>query len=88
MSMEEVTNVLGEKIGIPDLRYVQFSHEEEKKGLMDFGMSDDVSDQLIELSQAMNDGLIAVNVLRMAENTTGTSIEEFAEFFAQIYKCT
>ena len=86
VSMEEVTKVLGEKIGQPDLHYVQFSPEEEKKGLMDFGMSEDASDQLVELSQAMNDGLLAVNVPRTAHNTTETSIEEFADFFAQAYK--
>ena len=86
VSMEEVTKVLGEKIGKPDLRYLQFSPEDEKKGLMDFGMSDDASDQLVELNKAMNDGLLAVNVPRTAENTTGTSIEEFAEFFAQEYE--
>ncbi len=52
VSMEEVAKVLSEKIGKPELHYVQFSPEEEKKGLMDFGMSEDASDQLVELSQA------------------------------------
>jgi uncharacterized protein YbjT (DUF2867 family) len=86
VSMEEVTKVLGKKIGKPDLQYVQFSPKDEKKGLMDFGLSDDASDQLVELSQAMNDGVIAVNIPRTGKNTTGTSIEEFADFFAQVYK--
>ena len=49
-------------------------------------MSDDVSDQLVELSQSMNEGLLAVNVPRTTQNTTRTSIEEFADFFAQVYK--
>ncbi len=47
-------------------------------------MSDKASDQLVELSQAINDGSMAVN--RTAKNTTGTSIEEFADFFAQVYE--
>ena len=85
VSMVEATRAIGEKIGKPDLGYVQFSGEEEKKGLMDFGMSDDASDQLVELSKAINDGLIAVNRPRTPENTTRTSIEAFAEFFAQVY---
>ena len=67
-------------------RLVQFSAEEEKKGLMDFGLSDDASNQLIELSQAINSGIIAVNQPRTANNTTGTSVEEFAGFFAQVYE--
>jgi len=86
ISMDEVTKVFGEKIGKPDLGYVQFSAEDEKKGMMDFGLSDDASDQMVELSQAINDGIIAVNQPRTAENTTNTSIEEFADFFAQVYE--
>ena len=86
ISMDKVTKILGEKIGKPDLGYVQFSAEDTKKGMMDFGMSDDASDQMIELNQAINDGLIAVNQPRTAENTTGTSIEDFAGFFAQVYE--
>jgi len=84
VTMNEVTRVLGEKIGKPDVHYVQFSPEDEKKGLMDFGMSDDASDQLVELSQAINDGIMAID--RTPNNTTETSIEEFADFFAQVYK--
>jgi len=86
ISMDEVTKVFGEKIGKPDLGYVQFSAEDEKKGMMDFGLSDDASDQMVELSQAINDGILAVNQPRTAKNTTGTSIEEFAGFFAQVYE--
>jgi uncharacterized protein YbjT (DUF2867 family) len=84
VTMNEVTKVLGKKIDKPDLGYVQFSPEDEKKGLMDCGLSDDASDQLVELSQAINDGIMAVN--RTAKNTTETSIEEFSDFFAQVYK--
>jgi uncharacterized protein YbjT (DUF2867 family) len=86
VSMHEVTRIFGEKIGKPDLQYVQFSAEDAKKGMMDSGMSADVSDQLLELGQAINDGLIAVNQPRTAENTTSTSIEEFADFFARVYE--
>ena len=86
ISMDDVTKVFGERIGSPDLGYVQFSAEDEKKGMMDFGLSDDVSDQMVELSQAINDGIIAVNQPRTAKNTTDTSIEEFADFFAQVYE--
>ena len=83
VTMNEVAKAFGEKIGKPDLKYVQFSPEDEKKGLMDFGMSDDASDQLVELSQAINDGIMAVD--RTSKNTTGTSIEEFGDYFKQVY---
>ena len=86
VSMNEVTRIIGEKIGKPDLRYVQFSPEDEKKGMMDFGLSDDASDQMIQMSQAINDGLVSVNLPRTTHNTTGTSVEEFADFFVQVYQ--
>lgn len=86
ISLEEVTRIFGEKIGKPDLKFVHFSAEDAKKGMMDYGMSDDVSDQLIELGRAISDGIIAVNQTRTDKNTTGTSIEEFADFFAQVYE--
>ena len=86
VSMDEVTKVFGEKIDKPDLGYVQFSVEDAKKGMRDFGLSDDVSDQMIERERAINDGILAVNQPRTAKNTTGTSIEEFADFFAQVYR--
>lgn len=86
VSMNEMARIFGKKIGKPDLKYVQFSAEEEKKGLMDYGMSEDFSDQMVELNQAINDGRIAVKLPRTSDNTTKTTIEEFADFFAQVYE--
>jgi hypothetical protein len=38
------------------------------------------------MSKAINDGLFAVNVPRTKDNTTETSIEEFADTFAKKYE--
>ena len=35
---------------------------------MNFGLSDDVSDQMVELDQAIHDGILAVNEPRTAKN--------------------
>ena len=86
LSMLEVTKVFGAKVGKPDLKYMEFSAEDAKKAMMDMGMSDDSSNQLLELNQAINEGIIAVNQQRTPINTTKTSIEEFANFFAQVYE--
>ena len=47
---------------------MQFPTEDAKKGMMDFGLSDDVNDQMVELDKAINDGKLAVNEPRMAKN--------------------
>ncbi len=86
VSLNEATKIIGEKIEKPDLHYVQFSTDDEKKGMMDAGLSEDASHQLIELNQAINDGILAVNIPRTASNTTHTSIEEFANFFLEVYE--
>jgi uncharacterized protein YbjT (DUF2867 family) len=86
LSMQDVTKVFGAKVGKPDLKYVEFPEEEAKTAMMEMGMSDDASNQLVELNQAINDGIIAVDQKRTTHNTTKTSIEEFANFFARIYE--
>jgi len=83
LSLNEATAVIGRKIGYPDLRYVQFSYEEAAQGMTEMGFSADVSRLFIEMNKALNDGLYGVN--RTTENTTPTSIEEFAEVFAHAY---
>ena len=86
VSMNEAAQVFGAKIGKPDLKYVRFPPEDAKKAMMDLDFSADVSDGLLELGKAINDGLMAVNHPRTPENTTATSIEDFADYFAQVYK--
>jgi uncharacterized protein YbjT (DUF2867 family) len=85
VSLNEAIEIIGRKIANPDLKYVQFSHEEARKGLVAAGLSEDVSGLFIEMSRAINEGLFAVNIPRTKDNTTGTSIEEFSETFAKIY---
>jgi hypothetical protein len=79
--MNEAAEIIGKKIDKPDLKYVQFSYEDTEKALVDMGFSADVSGLFIEMSQAINEGL--VNVLRTRENTTDTPFEDFADVFAR-----
>ncbi len=86
LSLREATAVIGRRIGIPHLKYVQFSYGEATIGLKQMGISADVGRQIIEMSRAFNNGLIAVGRQRTPDNTTRTSIEEFADIFAQHYE--
>ncbi len=86
ISMDEVTRIIGEKIGKPDLPYVHFSREDHVNGLVQAGLSEDTAQQLAELDAGINDRLFAGGQARTQENTTPTDFEEFAEFFAQVYK--
>jgi uncharacterized protein YbjT (DUF2867 family) len=85
LSLDEAVTVIGREINRPDLKYVQFSYDEAAKGLTEMGMSADVSRLFVEMSKALNEGLFAVNRVRTPENTTPTSIEEFAYTFALLF---
>jgi uncharacterized protein YbjT (DUF2867 family) len=88
LSLEEAIGVIGRRIGLPDLKYVQFPYDEAAKGMVAMGISPDVSRLFIEMSAALNDGLFAVNRPRTVENTTPTAIEGFAETFAAAFEAT
>jgi len=85
LSLNEAAAIIGKKLGKPDLKYVAFPYDEAEKGMVAMGLTPDMSRLYIEMSKALNDGLFAVGVGRTMENTTPTSIEEFADLFAEIY---
>jgi uncharacterized protein YbjT (DUF2867 family) len=88
LTLQEAIGVIGRKIGWPDLKYVQFTYEDAAKGMKEMGISPDVSRLFIEMSAALNKGLFAVNRPRTVDNTTSTTIEEFAATFAAVFEAT
>ena len=86
LSLDEAAAVIGKKLGKPDLKYIAFPYDDAEKGMVAMGLTPDLSRLYIEMSKALNDGLFAVNIPRTRENTTLTSIEEFADVFAKIYR--
>lgn len=86
LTLDEAISIIGDKIGLPELKYVQFPYADAEKGMVAMGISPDLSRLFIEMSAALNDGLFATGRPRTAENTTPTAIEEFAETFAGIFE--
>ena len=85
VSLDEAAAAVGAKLGTPGLAYVTFPYEEAEKSMVAMGLTPDLSRLYVEMSRALNDGRFAVGITRTPENTTPTSIEEFAGLFAQIY---
>jgi len=85
LTMQEAFTVIGRRIGISNLKYVQFTYLDAAKAMVDTGLSPNFSALIIEMSKALNAGLFAVNRPRTDENSTPTSIEEFATIFADVY---
>ena len=73
----EVAAVIGKAIGKPDLGYMQLGPSQLKPALMQMGLSSNMADLLLEMSEALNSGYMAPLEPRSAQNTTSTSIETF-----------
>jgi uncharacterized protein YbjT (DUF2867 family) len=77
LSYLEIASVIGKAIGKPDLGYMQLPPAQLKPALLQIGMSSNMADLLLEMSDALNSGYMAPLEPRSAQNTTPTSIETF-----------
>jgi uncharacterized protein YbjT (DUF2867 family) len=83
LSLDVAAAIIAQKIKMPGLRYVQFPYEDTEKALVGMGLSQDVSELMVEMAKAFNEGLIG-KVPRTRQNTTETSFEAFADVFIRL----
>lgn len=87
LTMSEATRILGEGIGKPGLKYVQFPEEEARKAMVGAGMSGGVIEGMLEMQRGFNAGIIRPTRERSVESTTPTTLEHFANsVFAHAYR--
>jgi uncharacterized protein YbjT (DUF2867 family) len=77
LSYGEITAVIGEGIGKPDLEYSTLTADQFRGALVRMGMSGNMADLLVEMTGSMNSGYIKPLEPRSAQNTTRTSYETF-----------
>jgi len=83
----EVAKVIGAAIGKPDLAYKQLPAEQLKPALTQMGMSPNMADLLLEMSDSLNSGYMKAREPRSPRNTTPTTVETFvAEVFLPAYR--
>jgi uncharacterized protein YbjT (DUF2867 family) len=86
LSITEVTAVIGQGIGKPDLRYEQFPYDRVQQVLTQMGVPPKTAAQYIEMYKAINAGVVAPQEPRSPENSTPTSFEKFVQdVFAPAY---
>ena len=85
-TMPEVAAILGNAIGKPDLSYVSFSNDDAKAGMVQSGLPETVAAGYVELFDALNQGTYLNDYTRTPENTTKTTLEDFAPEFAVAYR--
>jgi uncharacterized protein YbjT (DUF2867 family) len=87
LSYREVASTIGKAIGKPDLKYVQVSDDQFRSALVQMGMSEQMANLLLEMTQALNAGKMRALETRTPQNTTPTSYETFtAEVFVPAYR--
>jgi uncharacterized protein YbjT (DUF2867 family) len=85
VTYNEVARIFGAAIGKPDLKYYAVSYEDAAKATIQMGMGESVVNRLNEFVKALNEGRVLEDAKRTAQNTTPTSIEEFAHVFKAVY---
>lgn len=75
--------IIGERIGKPDLQYVQFSYADEVEALVQAGLPESFAKLYVEMTRAFNERLIKYR--RTPENTMPTRFEDFAGELVSAY---
>jgi uncharacterized protein YbjT (DUF2867 family) len=86
VTYHELAQVFGKAIDKPDLQYYSVSYEDGAKAMVQMGMGESVVDRLIEFTRALNEGRVLEDAKRTTENTTPTTIEDFAATFRMVYQ--
>lgn len=78
-TMKEVTELLGNAVGIQKLKYIEFPQTVQKKGMVASGqLSANAADMLIEINQGISNGILKVDTSHKIK-TTPTTLEIFAK---------
>jgi uncharacterized protein YbjT (DUF2867 family)/lipoate-protein ligase A len=86
VTMNESVKILGAAIGKPDLCYVEFGYDDAIFGMTQMGLPREIAGSFVELMRAINDGLVKFHQPRSAQNSTSTTLEEFAPMYATAYQ--
>jgi uncharacterized protein YbjT (DUF2867 family) len=78
ISMAEVAAILGKVTGQPGVTYQHMSDDQFRPILVEFGLSLDLADLILEMCSAMNSGHMKPQEPRSLKNTAPTSYETFA----------
>ncbi|HET9400297.1 MAG TPA: hypothetical protein VFO34_05040, partial [Candidatus Acidoferrales bacterium] len=76
-TMDEAAKVIGAAIGKPKLSYTKAPAFMAKPALRAAGLSSDMVDQFVEMTEAINDRRMVPLEERGANNTTPTTLEQF-----------
>jgi uncharacterized protein YbjT (DUF2867 family) len=86
VTYNEIASVIGKAIGKPDLKYFEVDYNQGAQVMLQMGMGESVVNRMMEFIKAMNEGKVMEEAKRTPNNTTPTSLEEFAHTFKAVYE--
>lgn len=83
-SGKEVAEVLGKAIG-KDLKWVLFTDEQQKAGLLQAGLSETHSHLYTQMGKALREGIMQEDARKNKPSLSPTKLEDFAREFAAVF---
>jgi uncharacterized protein YbjT (DUF2867 family) len=77
VTMAAATRAIGDRLGLPDLPYVQFPPDGVRAALAGAGLSREAASLMVDMQLAMNRGWPFSSVRRTGEQATPTTLETF-----------
>jgi uncharacterized protein YbjT (DUF2867 family) len=79
ISYHEMTRIIGAKIGMPDLVYVQFSEKDALAGMTGMGLSLNIAQSFVELAQGISSGKLTITVGDSNKPNAPTQFTKFVD---------
>jgi len=83
-SGEEIARVLGKSIG-KDLKWVLFTDDQQKQGLLQAGLSETHAQSYTDMGKALREGIMQADIRNSKVSFSGTKLEDFASEFANAF---
>jgi uncharacterized protein YbjT (DUF2867 family) len=79
-TLKEIAQAFSKALG-KKLKYIHFGYDETKAAMMGMGFSEDAANNMVELSKAVNDGILFEQIDKNHDSFTKTTPEEFAKIY-------
>ena len=87
ISYDEITQAIAEKIGNPELQFVQFTDQDAIHGFRSMGLSQNLAESFVELAHAIEEGRVHLTQAGIETPTSPTKYNQFVEeVFYPVYK--
>jgi uncharacterized protein YbjT (DUF2867 family) len=86
VSTDQIAAEIGNAIGKPDLKWIQFTNEQSLEGMKQAGLSEEVAKNYVEMGQSLDNGKMNEDYQKNRPSKFGqVKLKEFAKQFAAVY---